>query len=204
MFRAHDLGDLSEDGAAAQVDEPIGDASEGRIRGEPGGVVGAAAFQGEHELRHVTPLAGLPGKRVAERLRDGRPPRRGPDGAPFRLDGDDVDRLAVLARGVGEGLGDDLLASEREDHDGADVRMTAVRRQRLVSEMHVRPELAAAGEVRQRGAVRRRGRRHPLRDERGADDRGDHEHVVARADPAIRAPVAVETWSIVHQCGRGD
>ena len=52
-------------------------------------------------------------------------------------------------------LRDDLLAAERDDEHRADVGMAAVGGQRLVRHAHVGPELAAAGQVRQRRADRR-------------------------------------------------
>ena len=60
VFGAHDLGDLSEHGAATQVDEPIGDAAERRVRRQPRRVVRSAALQRQHDLGRVAPLALLP------------------------------------------------------------------------------------------------------------------------------------------------
>ena len=101
-------------------------------------------------LGRVAPLPRLPGEPLGKRARDGRAPRGRADRAAFALDGDDLGRLAVPSRRIGEHLGDDLLAAERDDEDRADVRVAAVGRERVVRDAHVGPELAAAGQVRQR------------------------------------------------------
>ena len=101
-------------------------------------------------------------------------------------------RLAGPARRLRELLRDDLLAAKRDDEHRADVRMPAVRGERFVGDAHVRAELAAAGEVRQRGRHRRGGRGDALGDDRRADHRRHDEHVIARADASVRPPIAEE------------
>ena len=56
--------------------------------------------------------------------------------------------------------------------------------------LQVGPELAAAGEVRQRRADRRDRRGDPLGDDRRADDRRHDQHVIAHADAAVGPAVA--------------
>ena len=59
------------------------------------------------------------------------------------------------ARRVREVLRDHLLAAERDDQHGADVRMPAIGGERLVRQAAIGSELTAAGEMRQRRADRR-------------------------------------------------
>ena len=118
------------------------------------------------------------------------PARGRAHGAALALDRDDLRRLARLPRRVGEILRHDLLAAERDHDHRADVRMTAVRGERVVRHVQIRPELAAAGQVRQRRADRRDRRRDPFGDDRRADDRRHDQHVVAHADAAVGTEVA--------------
>ena len=111
---------------------------------------------------------------------------------PFALDRDDVRRLAGAARGVRQVLRDDLFAAERDHQHGADVRMPAIRRQRLVRRVHVGAELAAPGGVRQRGADRRDRRGDALGDDRRADHGRHDEQMVAHADAPVGPAVAEE------------
>ena len=125
------------------------------------------------------------------------------DRSALRLNGNNLDRLLVSPGSVSEHLRDDLLAAERDDDDRADVRVCAVGGQRLVRETHVRPELTASGEVRQRGAERQGGRRDALGDDRRADDRGHDEHVIAGADAPVRPAKTEEAGAIVlFRCAR--
>ena len=95
----------------------------------------------------------------------------------------------------------------------ADVRVAAVRGQRVVRHVQVRPELAAAGQMRQRRADRRDRRRDPFGDDRRADDRRHDQHVVAHADAAVGTEVAekrgprrhrASTAQIAAAAGAGD
>src|SRR5262249_15428968 len=90
-------------------------------------------------------------------------------------------------------LRDDLFAAERHHDHGADVGMRAVRRERLVRELHVGPQLTAARGVRQRRANRRDRRGdalgHPRRTDHGRHD----EQMVAHADAAVGPAVSLET-----------
>ena len=103
VLGAHDLGDLAEHGRPAEGDEAIGDAPERRIRRQPRGVVRAAALEREHELGGVAPLARL---RRRARRRTARAIavalRRRAHRAALGLNRDDLDRLAVPSRRLGE------------------------------------------------------------------------------------------------------
>ena len=79
--------------------------------------------------------------------------RRRPHRSTLALDGDDGGWLAGGPRRIGEVLRDHLLAPERDDHDGADIGVAAVGRERFVRQPAIGPELAAAGEMRKRRAV---------------------------------------------------
>jgi hypothetical protein len=114
-------------------------------------------------------------------------------GPAFALDRDDLHGLAGLLCGVCQMLRDDLFAAERDDEHGADVRMPAIRGERVVRRVHVGSELAAAGRVRKRGADRRHRSRDAFRDDRRADDGRNDEQMVADADAAVRSPVDHET-----------
>ena len=128
----------------------------------------------------------------ASRARDLDAARGRAHGAALALNRDDVRGLARLTRGVGEILGDELLAAQRDHDDGADVRMAAVRGQRVVGDLEIRPELAAAGEVGQRRADRRDRGGNPFGDDRGADDGRHDQHVIAHADPAVGPEIPEE------------
>ena len=78
--------------------------------------------------------------------------------------------------------------------------MPAIRRERVVRHPHVRPELPASGEVRQRHRHRRRRCGDALGDDRRADHRRHDEDVIARADAAVRAAVAEEAGSRADRC----
>ena len=88
-----------------------------------------------------------------------------PHGAAFGLDRDDLDRLAVAARGIRQVLRHHLFAAQRHDDNSADVGVRAVGGEGLVRDAHVGPELPAAGEVRQGNAYRRGSRGDPLGDD---------------------------------------
>ena len=161
VLGAHDLGDLAEHRGAAELDEPIGHASERRVRRQPGGVVGSAALQRQDQLGDVArthaPAWRAPRPATA---RSGCPSRsrgrcRLPTGSR------DLGRLAVPACRFGEALRDHLLAAERDDQHRADVRVRAVGRERVVRHVacpgpadRSRPGAAA----RRRPAPRRRDR----------------------------------------------
>ena len=178
---------------AAEIDQPVGDPAERRIRRQSRRVVRSAALERQDQIRDVAPLAlvastSVPASACAMQASLlGRPHR-----AAFGLNRDDLDRLAVAAGGVGEVLRHHLLAAERDDHNRADVGMRAVGGQRLVRDAHVGPELPAAGQVRQRHADRRGSRGDALGDDRRTDHGRHDEHVVARADAAVGAAVAEE------------
>ncbi len=61
-------------------------------------------------------------------------------------------------------LGDDLLAAERDDQDGADVGMLAIGGERVVGHPQVRTELSASGGVRKGRSDRSDRRGHALGD----------------------------------------
>ena len=152
VFGAHDLGDLAEHRRCRQAScEAIGDAAERRIGSQAGGVVGAAALERQDQRRRCRTTRAARARaspanaaRHADALRVARsvPPSPWIDTIADRLAGRRADSASICA--------DDLLAAERHDEDRADIGMLAIRRQRLVRELHVGTELAAAGQVRQR------------------------------------------------------
>ena len=113
--------------------------------------------------------------------------------AALGLNRDRLGRLAGRARGLDQRLGDHLLAAERDDQHGADVRMAAVGGQRLVRREQVRTELAAAGQMRQRDDRRRQRFGDALGHDGRADDGGHDQHVVADADAAVRSRIIRES-----------
>ena len=202
VLGAHDLGDLAQHRRAAEIDESIRDASERRIRRQPGRVVRSAALQRENQRRRRRPLAARVREARGKALGDLTAAPDRPQRAAFLLDRNRLDRLPRPARGLGEMLRDHLLAAERHDEHGADVGMLAVGRERLVREAHVGPELAAAGEVRQRHDRRRRDLGDALADDGGADHGRDDEHVIAHADAAVGPRIAPEARPLSHDAGR--
>ena len=83
--------------------------------------------------------------------------------------------------------------------DGADVGMAAVGGEGVVGHAHVGPELPASRQVRHRGADRLNRGRDALGDDRRADDRRHDQHVVPRADAAVRPAIPQETRTVGHR-----
>ena len=122
-----------------------------------------------------------------------------PDRPAFGLDRDDGGRLPMLTSDVREHIRHHLLAAQRHDKDGPDVGMRAIGGQRVMCHAHVGTQLAATGEVRQRGAGRAHGGRDPLGHDGCADHGRDHEQMIARAHAAVRPPVSEKSGSIAFR-----
>ena len=178
------------------------DAAERRIRRQARRVVGAAALQRQDQVRRrrTTRAAGAASVLPQAPARSRLPLRGRAHRAAFALNRDDVRRLAVVPRRVGECCATTCSQPSAMTSTAPTLGCPQYAGERVVGDAHVGAELAAAGEVRQRGAERRRRRGDPLGDDRRADDRRHDEHVIARADAAVAAAIAVEPWTCSHRC----
>src|SRR5262249_37718531 len=158
----HDLRDLTQHEAPAEVDEAIGEAPEHGVGCEARRVVGSTTLDREDKRRHVARLARLPIQLGAELPRDPDAAIGRAYGAAFRLNRDDLSRLPRTLGHFRKMLRDDLLATERDHEHCANVRMLAVRSKRVVSDAEIGTELAASRLMRQGSTDRRNGSGNPL------------------------------------------
>ncbi len=104
MFRAHDLGDLAEHRRRAEAVQAIGDASKGGVRGQAGGVVGAAAFERQDQGVDAAPLARIAFETARQLRGHLRALRNRAGRAALALDRHDGRRLARRSRGLRQHL----------------------------------------------------------------------------------------------------
>jgi hypothetical protein len=116
----------------------------------------------------------------------------GANRAAFGLNGDDRGRLVVTPGLVEQPLRDHLFAPERDDQHCPDVRVTAVRRQGVVRNMHVGTQLSAAGQMGKCGSDAVNGRGNSFGHDCGADYGRHNQHMVADANATVRTPIPEE------------
>ena len=145
LLAADPLDGFAHHGCRTHVDEDVAQFTDGRVAGDTGGCVGAAALDAEEELGGVEPLLGLHRSfrshvsRRADRLLDGL------ERAAFLLNTEGDNRLA----GHGLDLFSKLfvgnrLAAEADDDHAVDVRITCKAREDFLAHGGVRSDVRAA------------------------------------------------------------
>jgi hypothetical protein len=169
-----------------------------RTPAPPSSTSRSAALERQDERSDVAPLTRGARRVLRQLFRDLPSTADRPERAAFGLNRNRLGRLAGVARGLDQRLGDHLLAPERDDEHGRDIGMAAIGRQRLVRRVHVGPQLPAARQVRQ--GDHRRGQRFgdPLADHRRTDHRRHHEHVIAHAHATVGTWEPEEARPVTH------
>jgi hypothetical protein len=194
MLGADEFRHFAHDDGCALRHEALHGDSHSRVGRQSAGGIRTAAFEPEDEVAQGAFHALDPGGIDGHLLSSQHPQGRGLGGAALRLEADDAHRLSTIPDGLGHLRHIGPFTSQTHQDNGRQVRVLSQSDQGLRDPRQIGRGLATtllmAEGHRAFYLTRNRARRLV-----GADDRGEHPHIVPRAHAAIRSSISQETHS---------